>query len=212
MLVTIFKGQCGKRQQASHFPDVRSAYLGIFLDFSRVYCITCSLSGQLPSRLLCIIPCSVNLGFVLLEEILQEIVVQELCTLGLWQHGPKQECKLERVVKRNPVDQEISKDFDNAEKSVHNPVNEPLSVVSLLLRLNSLEGLERWIKKSHNVAKRSSANSKEHENNKHESSNQHEIFLGDLRSILLRLGHLQMLDYKTISKVLRHECSVQTSS
>lgn len=82
------------------------------------------------------------------------MVVNHDGSLRLRDHQPKEESQLEGKIKGDPVKEGVDEDFDYAEKAVHNPVNEPLRVVILSLRLNCLKRLPGRIDEANDGAKR----------------------------------------------------------
>lgn len=87
--------------------------------------------GERARVLLCVRQSLVNFGFVLFQKILEETLVQELGTLGLRQHGPKQKGEFKCKVERDPVQKDVHEHFDDTEKSKNDPVHQPLRVVPL---------------------------------------------------------------------------------
>lgn len=106
----------------------------------------------------------INSGLVLFQEIFQKAIVQELGPPGLWQEGPEEECQLEGVVERDPVEQKVGKDFNDGEESKNDPIDEPLRVVSLDLGFDGLKRLEGGVDESNNAAEGTSADAEEDDN------------------------------------------------
>ena len=80
------------------------------------------LRGHLPRTRLGIIQRGINLALVTLQKVLQEAIVQELRPPSLGQHRPQQKRDLERVVKRDPVQQEVDEYLYDREEGVYDPV------------------------------------------------------------------------------------------
>lgn len=127
----------------------------------------------------------IDAGFVLLEKVLEEGIVQELGTAGLGGHAPDEEGGLEGVVKGNPVQEEVDKDLDDGEEGVHDPVDEPLGIVSPGLRLDGLEGLEGGVDEADDVAEGSGTDAEEEDEEHEGSAAEGNVLLGDLGHVLL---------------------------
>ena len=127
-------------------------------------------------------------GFVLLEEVLEERIVQELGAAGLRGHAPDEEGRLEGVVERDPIQEEVDKDLDDGEEGVHHPVDEPLGIVSAGLGLDGLEGLKGRIDEADDIAESSGTDTEEQDEEHKRSSAEGDVLLGDLGHVLFGGG------------------------
>mmetsp|Transcript_4834 Transcript_4834/g.13662 ORF Transcript_4834/g.13662 Transcript_4834/m.13662 type:complete len:228 (-) Transcript_4834:428-1111(-) len=132
-------------------------------------------------------------GFVLLEEILEERIVQELGTAGLRSHAPDEEGCLEGVVEWDPIQEEVDKDLNDGEEGVHDPVDEPLGIVSAGLRLDGLERLEGRVDEADDIAESSGADTEEEDEEHESTSAEGDVLLGDLGHVLLE-GRESVMD------------------
>jgi hypothetical protein len=128
---------------------------------------------------------SINSRLILLEEVFQKGIVQELSALGLRKHCPEQKCQLEGVVEGNPVEKNVDKDFNDGKEGKDNPVNQPLSVVSLALGFDRLERLEGGVEEANNARERGNTHAKSDQDGKQKASAQNEKLLGDMSLFLL---------------------------
>lgn len=94
----------------------------------------------------------VDAVLVLAKERLNSIVEDVDSTASLRGEAPYEEGKLDTVVERNPVEEKVSERLNDDEESVHNPVGEPLSVVLLVLGLDSLERAVSGVDETNEVA------------------------------------------------------------
>ncbi len=127
-------------------------------------------------------------GFVLLQEVLEERIVQELGAAGLRGHAPDEEGRLEGVVERDPIQEEVDKDLDDGEEGVHHPVDEPLGIVSAGLRLDGLEGLKGRVDEADDIAESSGTDTEEQDEEHKRSSAEGDVLLGDLGHVLFGRG------------------------
>jgi hypothetical protein len=142
--------------------------------------------GNRSCILLCIRHGGINSGFVLLQKVFQEGVIQELGALGLREHCPEQKGQLEGVVKGDPVEKNVDKDLDNGEKGKNDPVDQPLRIVALVFGFNRLEGLEGGVEKAHKTAERGNAHAKDNKESKQKASAQDDKLLGNFGLVLYR--------------------------
>ena len=125
---------------------------------------------------------------VLLKEILQEWVIEEWCSLRLRKERPEEERQLERIVKGDPVEEEINTDLNDGKESVDNPIDEPLSIVSAVLALDRLERFEGRVDEADYIAKRAGTDARKNCEEGHEGEANDKELLGDFGDVLLRRG------------------------
>ena len=115
----------------------------------------------------------INAALALLQKVLEEGIVEELGSLGLWEKRPGQERQFEGVVKRNPVEDEIPKRLDKGKEGKEDPVNQPLNVIPLGLGFNCLKGLERRVDKANDRAQHASSDSEEDQQDEDKPPSEH---------------------------------------
>jgi len=160
----------------------RRVSLGILLrNFTNNF--LCSI-GNIRCGILGVVHCRVNARFILFQKVFEEGIVQEFGPLGLWKHGPQQKCELECIIEWNPVKKNVNKSLKNTEKGKDNPVNQPLHIISLCFRFDSLERLEGWVQESNQRRQGCDSNTKNHNQGQESTSSANNHFFGNFSLIL----------------------------
>jgi len=102
-----------------------------------------------------------------------------------WKSKPEHEEKLEGVVEGEPIDS-INSAFKHREKCEHDPIREPLSVVSLADREQCFQGVVAWNDESGDVRKKLTSDVEEDEEEVECAQSEKGVNLGN-RSLLLKV-------------------------
>jgi len=82
----------------------------------------------------------IDIILVLQHERSQNLVVDDVrAAVGAGNHQPEEKDALGKRVERDPEEQLVAEELEDAEESVHAPVHEPLGVVILVDRLNRFD-------------------------------------------------------------------------
>mmetsp|Transcript_11611 Transcript_11611/g.20182 ORF Transcript_11611/g.20182 Transcript_11611/m.20182 type:complete len:201 (-) Transcript_11611:4-606(-) len=153
----------------------------------RLFHRLCRLRLHLTRRTLGIFQRRIDFRLVRFQKILQKAIVQKLRPPRLGQHGPGQKGDLKRVVKGDPVKEEIGKHLDYREEGVDHPVNEPLRHLARHPVFEGLEALEGGVDEADDAGDGSGADSEEDHYEEEGGASRGEVFLWHIGLILFLL-------------------------